>query len=146
MILSDPIPTLDEFLEVASEGLFRLKLLSEYAIASPENLCIENQYIDVLKIDTWHVLKINTDQQTLNTKQTLEKQIDPAFQDLRFSIGEKTFDRFMDGAKLVGIEAGVAVIGILNSYAKDWVENRMADKIKRALKVEGVRCVVLTEA
>jgi hypothetical protein len=151
-ILSDPIPTLTEFLEVAQEGLFGLSLLSEYVLTAVHSgetpaadLCAGNRHMDVPETGTSHVPEIGTINRLLKDKQISEKQIDSAFEELRFLVGEKTFDRFMDGAKLITIEEGIAVIGIIHAYAKDWIENRIKDKIKRSLKVEGVRCVVLSE-
>jgi hypothetical protein len=140
-ILSDPIQTLDEFIAVAQENLFPYPLRSEYSI----DPCTREAYSPVCEEGTPPVREEHTQKQTSSFKQTSEKQIDPAFEELRFLIGEKTFDRFMDGAKLIAIGEGTAVIGIINAYAKDWIENRIKDKIKRSLKVEGVRCVVLTE-
>jgi len=87
----------------------------------------------------------HTQKQTLKTKQTEESSVDPVLEELRFSVGEKTFDRFMNGAKLRGIEEGIAVIETPYSYAKDFIENRLGDKISRALGVSTVRCVVMTE-
>src|SRR5204862_6435810 len=101
------------------------------------DLCAGNRHMDVPETGTSHVPEIGTINRLLKDKQALEKQIDPAFQDLRFSIGEKTFDRFMDGAKLMTIEEGVVVIGIIHSYAKDFIEHQLANKIKHVLKVEG---------
>jgi chromosomal replication initiation ATPase DnaA len=60
-------------------------------------------------------------------------------------IPQKTFQMFLEGTDLVAIEEGVAVISTTNGYAKDWLEARLANKIKYALQVEGIRCVVLTE-
>jgi len=51
----------------------------------------------------------------------------------------------MNGAKLLSIDDGVAVIGTSHSYAKDFIENRLANKLKYALKVDEVRCMVLTD-
>ena len=58
---------------------------------------------------------------------------------------QRTFDMFLGDTDLASIEEGIAVISTTNAYAKDWMENRLGNKIKYALKVEGVRCVVLTE-
>jgi len=151
-ILSDPIPTLNEFLEVAQEGLFRLPLwqAEQNSIEIP---CMTEQYTDVslsdtpyvLPSDTPYVLPSDTDQQTLRTKQTSEENsFDPAFEELRFSVEEKIFERFMNGARLIDIEEGIAVIGTPFAYAKDFIENRLGEKIKRALQVDSMRCVVLT--
>jgi hypothetical protein len=59
--------------------------------------------------------KMDTDQQTLKTKQTSGEQIDPRWQkvlqDLQIMIPKHTFDTFLIGSSLVGIEDGLATIG-----------------------------------
>ena len=85
-ILSDPIPTLDEFLEVAAENLFSYPLLDTYTI---KTLCIQNEYMGVSETNTSPCIQNEYDQQTLNTKQTSENSFDPAFEELRLSLSEK---------------------------------------------------------
>jgi len=138
-ILSDPIPTLEEFLEVAVEGLFRLPLLANY------KACSGNRNIDVPEIGTTHVPISGTDQQTLKDKQTSGEQVDPRLEELKFSIGEKTFNRFLNGAQIVEITEEFAVIGTSYSYAKDFIQNRLGEKIARLLNVASISCVVLPE-
>jgi hypothetical protein len=46
---------------------------------------------------------------------------------------------------LVEITDGVAVVGTTRPYARDWIENRLANKIGWALRVQTVRCVVVSE-
>ena len=143
-VLSDPIPTLNEFLIVASMDSFSASLLEQW------KSCIENQYeIDepVLKDDTEVVLKNDTNKQTSKKKQKGDQSdIWIAFlQDMKMQLPKNTYDIFLSGTTLQAIEDSTAVIGITAIYTKDWVENRMANKIKYALKVDGVRCVVMTE-
>jgi len=159
-ILSDPIQTLEEFLEVASAGLFPNPLKPEYAIdfqSTPEEVATAtisestdpyrgNRDTPTSEIASDPTAEIAEHKQTLNTKQTYEKAcIDPAFEELRISLDTRTFERFLNGAKLISIEEGIAVIGTLYSYAKDFIENRLANKLKYALKVDAIKCVVLTE-
>lgn len=153
-ILSDPIATLAEFIGVATEGIFGRELLPAYKIASQH----ENQHVptlgtrvpkieisDVLEMGTCHVSEMGTDQQTLNTQHTLQEQLDPRLEELRFSIGEKTFDRWLNGAQILSTEDNTAVIGTPLAYARDWIENRLSAKIGRALGVDAVRCVVVEQ-
>jgi hypothetical protein len=155
-VLSDPIQTLEEFLEVASTGLFAFPVRPEYFISLSEErdeTCRGNRDTSVAEIATPPVAEIATPpvaeiatyKQT-SYKQTSGKQrVDPAFAELRSSMPEKTFDRFLAGARFLGVEEGVAVIGLSDGYAKDWIENRMANRIKQVFKAEAVRCVILTE-
>ncbi len=149
-ILSDPIPTLSEFLQVAAEGLFGLPLLTGYDPCSenrntPDLRVPETGTPDVPESGIRHVPETGTDQQTSNPKQTLKNGIDPAFEELKLSVGEQTLDRFLGGAKLLALEEGIAIIGTSRSYAKDFIENQLSNKLKSALKANVIKCVVLTE-
>ena len=54
-ILSDPIPSLNEFLGVAAENLFRLPLLPGYMPSQSDGdaTCITEQYTDTTEQYTW---------------------------------------------------------------------------------------------
>ena len=182
-ILSDPIPTLDEFLTVASEGGFKLTLKSEYLVdtsmdtsesrlnsiqemSSQPDISVQSElknqpetgqrpcpdFRDThgSKIGTRRVPKIGTDQQTLKTKQTLGEQGDSRWQkvldDLQVSLQAKTFERFLGGSTLIGIADNTAVIGTPHAYARDWIGNRLSDKVTRLLNVQRIECVVLADA
>ena len=141
-ILSDPIQTLEEFVAVAQENLFPYPLRTEWHVDTP---CMPEAYTPVCPEHIDPVSPMHTQKQTLKTEHTLGEQVDPRLQELRFSVGEKTYDRFMTGAEILSVEDGVAVIGTSYSYAKDFIENRLANKLKYALKVDAIKCVVLTE-
>jgi hypothetical protein len=155
-VLSDPLQTLSEFIAVAQEGLFPYPLREEwrtkdtcmpeaYTLPSDNDTCMPEAYTRVVVAHTPPVCLAHIHKQT-PFKQTSEKQsFDPAFAELRSSMPEKTFDQFLTGARFLGVEEGVAVIGLLNGYAKGWIENRMANRIKQVFKAEAVRCVILTE-
>ncbi len=146
-ILSDPIQTLDEFILVAQENLFPHPLRSQWRIDVP---CVPEEHTPVCVENTDPVCLEYTQKQTLKSKQTSEKQIDPRWEEvlayLKMQMPQRTFDMFLGDTDLTSIEEGVAVIGTTNAYAKDWIEARLGPKIARALNVESVRCVVLTEA
>jgi len=147
-ILSDPIPTLNEFLAVAAEGLFQFPLLPAFQVARIQDgyTCIQDGYGGVSVSDTPPCIRNGYIKQTSSSKQTYEKaDIDPAFEELRVLLKPETFERFLGGAKLISVEEGTAVIGIIHAYAKDFVENRLANKLKQTLKVDAIKCVVLTE-
>jgi hypothetical protein len=150
-ILSDPIPTLEEFLVVADEGVFGPGLQVTFeTCAQNENTGTQNENISVPEMRTSHVPEMRTDQQTSSFQQISENRLDPRWEkvlaDIKMQLNAKTFDMFLGDTDLVSIEDGIAVISTERNYAKDWIENRLGAKIKRALKVEGVRCVVLAEA
>jgi hypothetical protein len=156
-ILSDPIPTLNDFLMVAAEGLFRFPLLpafqinvSEESYIQNEYTCIQDGYGGVSETDTGGCIQDEYIKQTSFSKQTSGKRtVDPKWKEvlayLKMQMPQRTFDMFLGDTDLTSIEEGIAVISTTNAYAKDWIENRLANKIKHALSVGGVRCVVLTE-
>jgi hypothetical protein len=146
-ILSDPIQTLDEFLTVAQEGGFLISLREEWCTAES---CTENRYTDVPPNGTAPEPESGTDQQTLKTKHTSARTVDPRWQivlnDLQLSLATKTFERFLDGTDLIEITNQTAVIGTSQAYARDWIENRLSDRIRRLLGVDAVKCVVQAES
>jgi chromosomal replication initiation ATPase DnaA len=88
--------------------------------------------------------------QTSFNQQTLEKRtINPQWEEvlayLKRQMPQRTFAMFLGDTGLPSIEDGVIVITTTTGYAKDWIEARLGNKIKHALKVEGIRRVVLTE-
>jgi chromosomal replication initiator protein len=56
-----------------------------------------------------------------------------ALGELQLEMTKATFDTWLRDAKLVGYEDGTFVIGVRNGYAKDWLENRLANSIRRVL-------------
>lgn len=130
--MSDPIQTLEEFLTVAGAGAFSRSLQKKWQ-SIEDTPCIEIQYRAVLIEDTSPVSEIATQKQTSFSKQTSEKQIDPAWQnalaDLKIQIPQRIYDMFLADTTLVAIEDAVAVISTERNYAKDFIEYQLANKI-----------------
>ena len=158
-ILSDPIPTLPEFIAVAIEGVFGRELRPEFSVREMNTLSHsspvsvrETNTLDqssVRETNTPSVRETRTDQQTLinNEKPETTDVASPwekALEELRFSLGDNTFDKFMDGATLLKIESGTAIIRTPLAYAKDWIENRLSDRLCRSLAVDKICCVIGT--
>ena len=151
-IVSDPITTLGEFLEVASQGLFTLPLLPEYQ--APEEApdvpeigtsgAPEIGTFRVPEIGTLDVPEIGADQQTLNTKQTggqtvdiFEKKLwENVLTQLQQQLPSATFISFLADTQLDRIEGAVAVITTNRAYAKEWLDTRMSNKLRKLLGVE----------
>jgi len=120
-VLSDPIPTLSEFLTVAAEGVFG------------QSLCTQNENIDpsyVPKTGTLDVPEMSTPEQTLY-KQTWEKILDT----LKGSMLLETFNTFLANTTLE-VDDQTAIIRTPNTFAHGWIENRMKAKLLRELKLE----------
>jgi len=132
-LLSDPIQMLSEFLIVASEGLFGMSLRSEW-------VCSQNENMDVPETRTPHVPEMRTDQQTLNPQQTDDSVEDKLWKSvlkqLQMQMPKDSYATFLADTIYQGITDGVAVITTSRSYAKDWLENRMSNQVKRVLAVE----------
>jgi chromosomal replication initiator protein len=56
-----------------------------------------------------------------------------ALGELQLEMTRATFDTWLRDARLVAYEDGTFVIGVKNGYAKDWLENRLATTVERAL-------------
>jgi hypothetical protein len=134
-ILSDPIPTLQEFLTVAAEGVFGLELKFDW--------CAQNKHTEddrVLDSSTPGVPEMSTDQQTL-LKQTWDKILSS----LRESMLPATFTAFLADTDLE-VEGSTAFIRTSNTFAHGWIENRMKDKLLKLLNVElHAKSILLTE-
>lgn len=153
-VLSDPIQTLEEFLTVASAGVFPATLRPEFMFevleASEEEPDRGNRDALVAETAMPPIAETAMLKQTSSLKQTSEKQtIDPLWEkvlgDFKMQVPANTFEMFLAGTNLVSIEDGIAVISTINGYAKDWLGNRLGGRIARALGVKSMRCVVLTE-
>jgi len=156
-ILSDPIPTLAEFLTVASEGVFGRELQPEFSVREMNTLNQETP-VSVREVDTLNeasvremntpsVREMDTDQQTSINKQTAKTTDEAppwekALEDLRFHLGPNRFEKFLDGATLLKIENGIAVICTPLAYAKDFIGNRLSGHLCRSLSVEKILVVV----
>lgn len=156
-LLSDPIPTLEEFLVVAGAGAFPRPLQEEWqgfvetrqSVQVSDLAYTEERYTPVPESGTPPVPESSTYKQTLKSKQTSENSVDPrwekSLEELKMQMPKNTFDMFLGGTKLVSVEDAVAVVRITNAYAKDWVEQRLGSKIARSLGVDSIRCVVQSE-
>lgn len=61
-----------------------------------------------------------------------------ALGELQLQLTGATFDTWLAHSSLVGFEGGAFTIGVHNQYAKDWLETRLVEMIKRTLaKITG---------
>ncbi len=52
---------------------------------------------------------------------------------LQMEIPKSTFDTWVRGTSLLAHEDGSYVVGVNNAYAKDWLENRLSNAVRRTL-------------
>lgn len=117
-VLSDPLSTLEQFLAVASEGVFGVPLSGAYPLAP------------VPEIGTAPVPENGRHEQTL-LEQTWEKILS----DLKMTMLAATFITFLADTTLE-LDGQTAIIKTPNTFAHGWIENRMKDKLLKLLNVE----------
>jgi hypothetical protein len=134
-ILSDPIQTLDEFLIVAAEGLFARPLKPEW-----HPPCITEQYRAVLPAPTPPVSPEPTEKQTSFLQQTgdtkEDRLWDAVLSTLQTQIPSASFQSFVADTRLVSMKGAVATIATPRTFAKDWLENRLSNHLRKALNLE----------
>src|SRR4030043_2210975 len=52
---------------------------------------------------------------------------------LQMDMPKASFDTWVKNAEIVSYEDNVFIIGVPNTYARDWLESRLTSKIKRLL-------------
>ena len=52
---------------------------------------------------------------------------------LQMDMPKASFDTWVRNAEIVSYEDNVFIIGVPNTYARDWLESRLTSKIKRLL-------------
>src|SRR5512139_1052774 len=52
---------------------------------------------------------------------------------LELDMPKASYDTWLRNAEIVSYEDNVFIIGVPNAYARDWLESRLASKIKRLL-------------
>jgi hypothetical protein len=144
-VLSDPIPTLEEFLIVASEGVFGALPKDGGCVQKAHRVYAESTHPPECEK---HTLK-----QTLKTEQGVW---DSVLTQLQFAVPQSTFAVFLQGTELLSIAEGVATVGTQRPHVCDWLQRQMAPRIKKVLEAElaarndsatvaEVRCVVKSE-
>lgn len=161
-LLSDPIPTLEEFLQTAAQGKFGVELRSHWkdyvdemtpvcisrtgAISEIDTPVREMHTPPIREIDT-PVRETNTDpvrearttyKQTSFKKQDgdLEQIWSSVLESLRAQMAANGYMSFVANTQLIAIDETCATIALGNPNARDWVENRLARQIKSLLNVE----------
>lgn len=119
--LSDPLPTLEMFLAVASEGVFGVPISGTYQ-ADP-----------VPEIGTPPVPEIGRQEQTSSLQQTWGRILS----ELKLTMVSSTFSVFLSDITLE-IAEKTAVIRTPNTFAHTWIETQMKAKLLKLLRYEGV--------
>jgi hypothetical protein len=126
-ILSDPIPTLEEFLTVASEGMFGVL---------PKEGCMQKAYTVYAEEIHPPVCEKHTLKQTLKTETGGDGIWESVLRQLQISTPQGTFGAFLQGTALSVIEEGIATVTTNRPHACEWLQTQMAPRIKKALTTE----------
>jgi hypothetical protein len=141
-ILSDPVQTLEEFLVLASSGLFGRPLQEEWQAYLEEiDPCTENRYTPygspvhppVPEIDTYKQTSFSNKQEMSN----LENLWNAVLATLKLQLLSTTFIAFIEDTRLLAIDNAIATVELANPSAKDWVEQRLSRQLKHLLFIEG---------
>jgi chromosomal replication initiator protein len=70
---------------------------------------------------------------------------------LQMEMPKSAYDTWVKAAEFVGYEDGAFIIGVQNSYARDWLESRLSSTVKRMLtgimnRTVSIRFVVWKES
>jgi hypothetical protein len=147
-LLSDPLPTLDEFLLVALSGVFGQPLREEWREFVTDDPCSQYGYTPVAETATPPVAETATppvaetarDQQTLTTKQGVLPENDflwnAVLENLKSQLPSTTFYNLVADTRLATLENGVATILTPRAGALEWLTTRLAKKVKLLLTIE----------
>jgi hypothetical protein len=134
-ILSDPIPTLSEFLQVASDNLFSRPLKTEWSAVLTETTLYPKEVQGVPISDADPVPERGTQQQTLKTEQ--DGIWSAVLQFLQLSLSSESYQNYLRGSRLLKIEGECATVGLLRPEFIEWMQCQMAGKIAKLLTAEG---------
>ncbi len=132
-LLSDPYPTLEEFLVAFYEDIkdtWKAYIDEIYPVREMHTGARESDTPPVRETDTAY-------KQTTSKEQTVEEELwHSVLETLRLQLPAATFDSFIRNSSLVSLENGTATIELANSRAKGWVENRLEKQIRMLLSIE----------
>jgi hypothetical protein len=139
-LLSDPLPTLVEFLYAFKEELkeeWKAYLESLDPVPEMGTGGVPEMGTSVPKTGTAGVPDSDTHKQT-SYKQTEWDDIwSSVLEILKSQLPQSTYYSFMESTRLVELCNGAATLALPNVKAKDWIENRLARQLKQLLSIEG---------
>jgi hypothetical protein len=139
-LLSDPYPTLDEFLTVFYDQL--KDNWKEYAAEHYPD-CKMQTGGDCEMQSAIREMQSPDDCEEQSHKQTSYKQTEwddlwiSVLEILKVQLSPSTYKSFIEPTRLTDLCGGVATITLPNSKAKDWIENRLARQMRQLLSMEG---------
>lgn len=144
-VLSDPIPTREEFLVVATAGGFGRDVKQEWAVDLNDDTLyaksVQGEGDPVREMHTAPICNLHTDQQTLTTNQTGDDEANATLWQhvmwaLKPNVPAATFHAFMQDMRLLSFEDGNVVLGTPRAWVREWVEVQMKNRIRKAIEVE----------
>jgi hypothetical protein len=150
-LLSDPLPTLAEFLYAFQDELkeeWKAYLASLDPVPEMGTGGVPETGTGVPETGTAAVPDSGTHKQTSDQQTAWDDLWLSVLDLLRLQMPYTTYLTFVEPTRLVDFRDGTATIALRNPLAKDWVENRLAWQLKKLLaiesktKVEAIRVVI----
>ncbi len=137
-LLSDPLPTLTEFLYA-----FRQELKGEWReyltsldpvpeIGTPPSINGD----PVPEIGTPPAPETGTHKQTSAKQTEWDETWSSVLETLKTQLAQSTYQSFVEQTRLTGLKDGTATVELPNAKAKDWLENRLARQLRQLLTIE----------
>ena len=139
-LLSDPLPTLPEFL-YAFRDILKEEWKGYLREIDPASE-IESPPVSEIESGDRETESVG-DPKSESLKQTSYKQTEwddiwnSVLEVLRLQLPQSTYYSFMEQTRLVELCEGAATIALPNPKAKDWIENRLARQLRQLLSIEG---------
>jgi hypothetical protein len=139
-LLSDPLPTLVEFLYAFKDELkeeWRIYLFSLDPVPDLGTPPVPETGTYVPEVGTPAVPDLGTHKQTSYKQTDWDDIWSSVLESLRGQLPQSTYYSFVEPTRLTELCNGVATITLPNIKAKDWIENRLARQLKQLLSIEG---------
>lgn len=99
-----------------------------------------------------NAVELSDDYEALEPDETVTERIEQAWQSLlgqlQMEMPRASFDTWVRGSKVVSCREGILKVGVRNSYARDWLANRLTETVNKILvqilNVQGVEVSFVT--
>jgi hypothetical protein len=126
---------------VAAAGVFPRPLKEEWREFLEDDPLYRNSVQAVPEAGAPPVPEVGTDKQTSFFKQTgviteNDRLWESVLATLKLQLPAASFYSFVADTRLIGMEGDVITIGTPRTFAKDWLENRLKEKLKKVVNLE----------
>jgi hypothetical protein len=139
-LLSDPLPTLEEFLIAFKDQLkeqWREYLVTNYPDSKTESPPDSKTESPVRETESPAVSISESHKQTSYKQTEWDDLWNSVLETLKHQMLATTFRSYLENTQLIDLCDGVATIMLSDPRSRDWIENRMARQLKQLLTIEG---------